>query len=95
MDVDDQDAARACKRMRLQSPEPDFYENFGDFIWSDSELFPQFTCDTGFSASISEPTEENKDEARLEIVDEALVAESVRDVCLGMVSFKIITLNGR
>uniref|UniRef100_A0A0D2XLG2 Enoyl reductase (ER) domain-containing protein n=1 Tax=Fusarium oxysporum (strain Fo5176) TaxID=660025 RepID=A0A0D2XLG2_FUSOF len=84
MDVDDQDTARACKRIRLQSPEPDVYENFGDILLSDSELFPQLTCDSGFSASILEPTKENKDESRLEIVGEALVAETIRDVCLGM-----------
>jgi len=95
MDVDDQDTARACKRIRLESPEPDVYENFGDILLSDSELFPQLTCDSGFSASTLEPTKENKDESRLEIVGEALVAETIRDVCLGMVSLKVITLNVR
>ncbi|WKT45258.1 Helicase superfamily 1/2, ATP-binding domain [Fusarium oxysporum f. sp. vasinfectum] len=88
MDVDDQDTARACKRIRLESPEPDVYENFGDILLSDSELFPQLTCDSGFSASTLEPTKENKDESRLEIVGEALVAETIRDVCLGMIPLK-------
>lgn len=89
MDLDDQDTVRACKRPRLRSPEPDVdYDNMGNFFWSNSELFPQLTCDNDFSVSISEPTEEIKDEARLEIVDEALVAETVRDVCLGMVSLR-------
>ncbi|EXK83340.1 hypothetical protein FOQG_12360 [Fusarium oxysporum f. sp. raphani 54005] len=88
MDVDDQDTARACKRIRLQSPEPDVYENFGDILLSDSELLPQLTCDSGFSASTLEPTKENKDESRLEIVGEALVAETIRDVCLGMIPLK-------
>ncbi|EXL55935.1 hypothetical protein FOCG_03652 [Fusarium oxysporum f. sp. radicis-lycopersici 26381] len=88
MDVDDQDTARACKRIRLQSPEPDVYENLGDILLSDSELFPQLTCDSGFSASILEPTKESKDESRLEIVGEALVAETIRDVCLGMIPLK-------
>ncbi|KAG5811253.1 hypothetical protein H9Q74_013656 [Fusarium xylarioides] len=86
MDVDDQDVERACKRIRLQSPEPDdVYDNFGDFLLSDSELLPELTYDNGFSASISKPTEENKDEARLDIEGEALVAETARHVCLGTI----------
>jgi hypothetical protein len=89
MDLDDQDTVRACKRIRLQSLEPDVdYDNIGDFLSSNFELFPQLTCDNGFAASISEPTEESQDEARLEIVSEALVAETVRNVCLGMVSLR-------
>ncbi|KAF4952520.1 hypothetical protein FGADI_6755 [Fusarium gaditjirri] len=84
MDLSDQDAARPCKRICLQSPEPDY----ADFLWSDSELSPQLTCDNGFSTSISEPRKEEKDEAGLEIIDEALVAESVRHVCLGMIILK-------
>ncbi|KAF5528843.1 helicase-like transcription factor, partial [Fusarium phyllophilum] len=86
MDVDDQDVERACKRIRLQSPEPDdVYDNFRDFLLSDSELLPQLTYDNGFSASILEPAEENKDEARLGIEGEALIEETARHVCLGTI----------
>lgn len=89
MDLDDQGTARARKRIRLQSPKPDVVDdNIGDFLLSDSALFPRLTCNNNFSASVLESTEENKDEARLEIVGEALVAEIVSDVCLGMVSLK-------
>lgn len=89
MDLDDQYAVRACKRPRLQSPELDVdYDNIGDFFSSNSGLFPQLTCDNGFSASISEPTEEIKDDARVEIVGEPLVAETGRCVCLGMVNLR-------
>jgi hypothetical protein len=89
MDLDGQDTVRACKRIRLQSPEPDVdYDNIGDFFWSNSELLTQLTYDNDFSASILEPIEEVKDEARVEIVGEALAAETVRDVCLGMVSLR-------
>ncbi|KAF5712259.1 helicase-like transcription factor [Fusarium mundagurra] len=84
MDVDDQDVERVCKRIRLQSPEPDVIcDNFEDFLLSDSESLPQLTCHNGFSASILEPTAQNKDETRLNIVGEALVADTVRHVCLG------------
>ncbi|WZH44146.1 SNF2 family N-terminal domain-containing protein [Fusarium acuminatum] len=89
MDLDGQDTVRACKRIRLQSPEPDVdYDNIGDFFWSNSELLTQLTYDNDFSASILEPIEEVKDEARVEIVGEALAAETVRDVCLGMIALK-------
>ncbi|CAJ0553138.1 Ff.00g116500.m01.CDS01 [Fusarium sp. VM40] len=89
MDLDDQDTVRACKRPRLHSPAPDVdYDNIGDFFWSNSESFPQLTCDNDFSISISEPREEIKDEPRLEIEGKALVAETARDVCLGMITLK-------
>ncbi|PNP78626.1 hypothetical protein FNYG_07972 [Fusarium nygamai] len=86
MDVDDQDVERAYKRIRLQSPEPDIIcDNFDDFLLSDSELFPQLPCVNGFSASILETTAQNKDETRLDIVGEVLVADTVRHVCLGTI----------
>lgn len=92
MDVDDQEVGRPCKRIRLQSSEPDIvYDNFGDSLLSDSELFRQLTCDNGSSTSISEPTEEDKDERGLDLGGEALVTETVRHVCLGTVNLKIIT----
>ncbi|KAF5584312.1 helicase-like transcription factor [Fusarium pseudoanthophilum] len=89
MDVDDQDMERAYKRIRLQSPEPGIIcDNFEDFVLSDSELFPQLPSDNGSSASILKPTEENKDEARLDTEGEASVAETVHHVCLGTVTPK-------
>ncbi|KAG5793440.1 hypothetical protein H9Q69_007517 [Fusarium xylarioides] len=89
MDVDDQHVERACKRIRLQSPEPDVIcDDLEDFLLSDSELFPQLPCDNDFSASILEPTEENKDEARLDTEGEALVAETIHHVCLGTITPK-------
>ncbi|KAF5627127.1 helicase-like transcription factor [Fusarium sp. NRRL 52700] len=90
MDMDDQDVERACKRIRLQSPEPDVaYDNFEDFLLSDSELFPQLMHDNDFSVEFLEPTEDNKDEARLDILGEGLVAETVRHVCLGTINMNI------
>ncbi|KAF5228148.1 hypothetical protein FANTH_14579 [Fusarium anthophilum] len=89
MDVDDHDVERASKRIRLQSPQPAVaYDNFEDFLLSDSELFPQITRDNDFSANSSEPIEEDKGKAKLDIVDDALIAETVRHVCLGMVTMK-------
>ncbi|KAI6773056.1 hypothetical protein HG530_004014 [Fusarium avenaceum] len=89
MDLDDHYTARACKRPRLQSPELDVdYDNIGDYFLSNSGSFPQLTCDKDFSTSISECTEEVEDTARVEIVGEELVAETVRDVCLGMIILK-------
>ncbi|KAF5617713.1 hypothetical protein F25303_13211 [Fusarium sp. NRRL 25303] len=89
MDVDDQEVGRPCKRIRLQSSEPDIvYDNFGDSLLSDSELFRQLTCDNGFTTSISEPTEEDKDEKGLDVGGEALVTETVRHVCLGTITPK-------
>ncbi|QGI63983.1 hypothetical protein CEK27_007954 [Fusarium fujikuroi] len=87
MDVDDREVGRPCKRIRLQSSEPDIvYENFGDSPVSDSEFFRQLTCDNGFSISISEPTEEDKDEGGLDFGGEVLVTETVRHVCLGTIT---------
>lgn len=83
MNLYDQDTVRACKRRRLVDN-----DNIGDFSSPNSELFPQLTCDNDLSTSISEPTEETQDEERLEIGGEELVAETVRDVCLGMVSWR-------
>ncbi|EWG41199.1 hypothetical protein FVEG_03350 [Fusarium verticillioides 7600] len=89
MDVDDQDMERTYKRIRLQSPELGIIsDNFEDFLLSDSELFPQLPCDNGLWASISELTEEIKDEARLDTEGEALVAETVHHVCLGTITPK-------
>ncbi|SCV28481.1 uncharacterized protein FFB14_01747 [Fusarium fujikuroi] len=89
MDVGDQEVGRPCKRIRLQSSEPDIvYDNFGDSLLSDSELFRQLTCDNGSSTSISEPTEEDKDERGLDLGGEALVTETVRHVCLGTITPK-------
>ncbi|KIL89286.1 hypothetical protein FAVG1_07680 [Fusarium avenaceum] len=89
MDLDDQYTARACKRPRLQSPELDVdYDNIGDYFLSNSGSFPPLTCDNDFSTSISECTEEVEDTARVEIIGEELVAETVRDVCLGMIILK-------
>ncbi|KAH7169483.1 SNF2 family N-terminal domain-containing protein [Fusarium sp. MPI-SDFR-AT-0072] len=92
MDLHDQNMERPCKRIRLQCPEPDVIcDNFEDFLLSDSELFPQLTCDDGFWTSILEPTEENKDEERLDVVGKALVADdadTVRHVCLGTITLE-------
>jgi hypothetical protein len=87
MDFDDQGTVRARKRIRLQSPEPDFPNNIGDPLWSEPELFPELMCDDDSWASIFQPTDEGNDEGRLDIVTESFVAETVRDVCLGVVSF--------
>ncbi|KAF5979480.1 helicase-like transcription factor [Fusarium coicis] len=86
MGVDDRDVERACKRIRLQSPKPDIIcDNFEDFLLSDSETLPQPKCDNAFSASILEPTVQNKDETRLNSVGEVLVEDTVRHVCLGTI----------
>nr|RBQ99032.1 hypothetical protein FVER53263_03350 [Fusarium verticillioides] len=86
MDVDDRDVERACKRIRLQSPEPDIIcDNFEDFLLSDSKLVPQLKCDNAFSPSILEPTAQNKDETRLNSVDEVQGEDTVRHVCLGTI----------
>jgi hypothetical protein len=96
MGVDDRDVERACKRIRLQSPEPDIIcDNFEDFLLSDSESVPRLKCGNAFSASILEPTAQNKDETRLNSVGEVQVENTVRHVCLGTVSFKITTVSGR
>ncbi|QGI81252.1 hypothetical protein CEK25_007981 [Fusarium fujikuroi] len=77
MDVEDQCVERACKRIRLQSPEPDVIcDSFEDFLLSDAELFPQLACDG------------DKDEARLDFGGEALVTETVRHICLGTITPK-------
>ncbi|KAF5697908.1 hypothetical protein FGLOB1_12439, partial [Fusarium globosum] len=89
MDVEDQYVERACKRIRLQSPEPDVIcDSFEDFLLSDAELFPQLACDGGSPASILETKAQNKDEARLDFGGEALVTETVRHVCLGTITPK-------
>ncbi|KAF5674657.1 helicase-like transcription factor [Fusarium circinatum] len=85
MDWDHQDAERACKRIRLQSPEPDVaYDNFEDFLLSDTGLFRQITRDNDFFANSLETIGEDKGEAKLGIVDNTLIAETVHHVCLGM-----------
>ncbi|KAF5544675.1 helicase-like transcription factor [Fusarium mexicanum] len=89
MDDDGQDVERACKRIRLRSPEPDVIcDNFEDFLLSDAELFPQLARDSGSPASIPEPKAENKDDATPEIGGEGLVIETVRHVCLGTINLK-------
>ncbi|KAF5968446.1 hypothetical protein FBULB1_10725 [Fusarium bulbicola] len=89
MDLDDQDAKPACKRVRLQSPEADVaHDNFEYFLLSDAELLPQLTCDNGFSATVSESAQGNKDEAIPDIGGEALVEGTVRHVCLGAINLQ-------
>ncbi|KAG4268398.1 hypothetical protein FPRO04_12432 [Fusarium proliferatum] len=83
MDVEDQDVERACKRIRLQSPESDVIcDNL------DVDLLPQLACDGDSPASILETKAQNKDEARLDFGGEALVTETVRHVCLGTITPK-------
>ncbi|KAF5574949.1 helicase-like transcription factor [Fusarium subglutinans] len=82
----DQDVEQACKRIRLQSPEPDVAsDDFEDFLLSDTELFSQLAGDNGSPASVSEPTAQKKDGTRLAFVGDALVADTVRHVCLGTI----------
>ncbi|KAG9503430.1 hypothetical protein J7337_006275 [Fusarium musae] len=86
MGMDDRDVERACKRIRLQSPEPDIIcDNFEDFLLSDSKSVLQLKCDNAFSPSILEPTAQNKDETRLNSVDEVQGEDTVRHVCLGTI----------